>query len=916
MTLSISDQPSQWRRITARHSLLTDATIDPFPYRTSRAASLLDHHIVRDPYKDARTINDDGRRNTVPHLPPAAPHITSHSRSSPPPQQLPASPDARAPPPLVHPDQFDDLDARKRSHQAMASHDHSEGSSSPTSIGHMDGSSSFCLCQPEPKIPRPRNAFILYRQHQQAAVVRANPGLPNPAISKIIGEQWSRLPEDAKNEWKALAEEEKARHAQQYPDYRYQPRRNGRYSSQSSGSGPPSGGKVDEQGNCVKCGGKTMNPPTTPYSSNHYPTTPRGSAVTMPRPGSQAMVSPPQSGRPSYPERHWPPPPPRYHDPRARYPSVAEGAGDGPDMKRRRYDGNGVYIPTREWREPPPYQYSPRATYFRGDAPPNAGQRQSMTGPPPPHAMYAPAGPPPPPPKLQMVRPPHAHKRDPSLTLPPLTTPSASQSSTSGLEAMIMSIPVLNKVKILSQISPHLPAPSLTSPAPEVRGSVVAIEGMDPTTVYSMTNSLAEELERDGKFAVRIFGGPDPYSVWSAMQGRNPLTIAETLNVIGEWHKISEEMRRFITTKFRPGSISGSTASASSARKSVTLDGPADVRSERRGSEVDGKADRIPHGQHPSLPDPTQQRPSVGGRLSYGSTSKATDGEDRPYTRIPAAAIVQQQLPHQQSEHSSSAAPASRPSSEMTPPSPSKFDTNPPPIVSTQQLPPTPGASKSPSSTSISSSPTPIPIALVPHYQLTTVDTAAITLPINDSYSPLAHWQWLATLWRGCIGPDVSIVIKGGSGGHADHMTTTLGNMEEKSAIAEKSTGTAEIDAARSTGPTGTAEETEPIKAGSGASRPSISVPPPPPNSGNSAPGSGSAPHSGGSGSGVVPQSAVVATAAEAIGQGVDVKLIECRAVVVRMGHGGSGAGLEGQAEFWEKAKRRVGFEVGEFLRR
>jgi hypothetical protein len=68
-------------------------------------------------------------------------------------------------------------------------------------------------------------------------------------------------------------------------------------------------------------------------------------------------------------------------------------------------------------------------------------------------------------------------------------------------------------------------------------------------------------------------------------------------------------------------------------------------------------------------------------------------------------------------------------------------------------------------------------------------------------------------------------------------------------------------------------------------------------------------------------------------GPGVDVKLLESRTVVVRMGEGGnlpgrsgssgrgSGGGIDAvkdreQAEFWEKAKRRVGFEVGEFLRR
>ena len=49
-------------------------------------------------------------------------------------------------------------------------------------------------------------AFILYRQHYQASVVAQNPGLPNPEISKIIGEHWRTLPEHTKREWKALAE--------------------------------------------------------------------------------------------------------------------------------------------------------------------------------------------------------------------------------------------------------------------------------------------------------------------------------------------------------------------------------------------------------------------------------------------------------------------------------------------------------------------------------------------------------------------------------------------------------------------------------------------------------------------------------------------------------------------------------------
>jgi HMG (high mobility group) box len=214
MTLSISDQPSQWRRLSdhpKRLSLLSDATIDPFPQRVTRSTSLLEHHIVRDPPLDIANRPDDGRRSTV-HFPPhrASPlgRFDLHH-----PHGLPY--------PVPEHQESHDLLSRKRKESTMADQRPSR-SSSPASVGQADGQTQFCLCQPEPKIPRPRNgkhpntkmplptdkvqAFILYRQHQQAAVVRSHPGLPNPAISKIIGEQWSHLPEQEKDKWKALAE--------------------------------------------------------------------------------------------------------------------------------------------------------------------------------------------------------------------------------------------------------------------------------------------------------------------------------------------------------------------------------------------------------------------------------------------------------------------------------------------------------------------------------------------------------------------------------------------------------------------------------------------------------------------------------------------------------------------------------------
>ncbi|KAI2732802.1 transcriptional regulator family: HMG [Penicillium roqueforti] len=95
-----------------------------------------------------------------------------------------------------------ELPLRERSDRSSSS---SASSTSPIK-SHKESALQFCLCQPDPKIPRPRNAFILYRQHYQAMVVAHNPGLANPEISKIIGEQWRSLSEEDKSKWKALAE--------------------------------------------------------------------------------------------------------------------------------------------------------------------------------------------------------------------------------------------------------------------------------------------------------------------------------------------------------------------------------------------------------------------------------------------------------------------------------------------------------------------------------------------------------------------------------------------------------------------------------------------------------------------------------------------------------------------------------------
>lgn len=77
------------------------------------------------------------------------------------------------------------------------------------------------------KVPRPPNAFILYRQHWHPHYKQHNKDMHNNQISKEIGRRWKEEPANVRENYKALAEDLKARHAVLYPDYQYAPRKPG-----------------------------------------------------------------------------------------------------------------------------------------------------------------------------------------------------------------------------------------------------------------------------------------------------------------------------------------------------------------------------------------------------------------------------------------------------------------------------------------------------------------------------------------------------------------------------------------------------------------------------------------------------------------------------------------------------------------
>lgn len=58
------------------------------------------------------------------------------------------------------------------------------------------------------------------------------------------------------------------------------------------------------------------------------------------------------------------------------------------------------------------------------------------------------------------------------------------------------------------------------------------------------------------------------------------------------------------------------------------------------------------------------------------------------------------------------------------------------------------------------SSDMPIPLILLRRYQLHASNTFAHHIPLGPTYTPIDHWQWMATLWRGTVGPDLTVYIR------------------------------------------------------------------------------------------------------------------------------------------------------------
>jgi len=253
---------------------------------------------------------------------------------------------------------------------------------------------------------------------------------------------------------------------------------------------------------------------------------------------------------------------------------------------------------------------------------------------------------------------------DPSLKLPPLKTTTPVTPSTpfsqdgSSVEATVMTIPFLNKIKVLAKISPPL-VPSFRDTSTIMRGPVISIDGQDPHLVQIAVTFLERLLKKESKYQVRVFPGPDISGAPDG--GQMGDATVDYLNTISAWHRISDEVVSFVKS---------------------AISEPTD---ERRASDADSRSSH-------SLKTTIHKT----ANLQIDSPTHSSDDES-------------------ETNGMSSGTNTNRGT---------------------------------------------IPIAMVPRYQLTIADAFACSIPIHDSYAPLDHWQWMASLWRACVGPDITVYIR------------------------------------------------------------------------------------------------------------------------------------------------------------
>merc|ERR550539_1235754 len=69
------------------------------------------------------------------------------------------------------------------------------------------------------------NAFMVFSHYERKKIIEVQPDIHNAEISKRLGKQWKDLSESEKEPYIQEAERLRLLHLQEYPGYKYQPKK-------------------------------------------------------------------------------------------------------------------------------------------------------------------------------------------------------------------------------------------------------------------------------------------------------------------------------------------------------------------------------------------------------------------------------------------------------------------------------------------------------------------------------------------------------------------------------------------------------------------------------------------------------------------------------------------------------------------